>query len=70
MQIGSRYFKCEKGNIFSEGRNELTESRKLWETKRDEGKREWGLQGQRRKRNKIKPVGKERPGKSAEEREK
>lgn len=34
---------------------------------RDEGKKEWGLQGQRRKRNKIKPVGKERPGKSAEE---
>lgn len=60
----------KRKHFLREGRNELTEPRKLWETKRDEGKREWGLQGQRRKRNKIKPVGKERAGKRAEEGEK
>lgn len=59
-----------KGNIFSEREEMSFPSPGSCGKQRDEGKREWGLQGQRRKRNKIKPVGKERAGKHAEEGEK
>lgn len=52
-----------------EGRNELTESRKLWETKRDEGKREWSLQGERREKEKDKNLSEKKGPVRAQRRE-